>query len=58
MIYSKNLKQLRRYRAALGEEMVVYKLGYEQDLFDIDEVSYYREPRYQKMSSSFTEYAL
>lgn len=43
MIHSKHVKQLRRYRSEFGEGMIVYKLGYEQDLFDIDGVSCYRE---------------
>lgn len=43
MIHSKHVKQLRAYRSAFGEGMMIYKLGYEQNLLDIDGVSCYRE---------------
>ena len=42
-LYQKHKKQLRRYVAAFGSGMVVFKLGYECGLFAIEVMSYHRE---------------
>lgn len=42
-LHQKHKKQLRRYVATFGPGMVVYKLGFEHGLFQMDELSCFRE---------------
>ncbi|PIA96302.1 hypothetical protein CB0940_10225 [Cercospora beticola] len=42
-IHRKHIKQVKRYRDALGPGVIVYRLGYEQNLFQIEGVGCYRE---------------
>lgn len=42
-IHKNHIKQVKRYRDALGPGVIVYGLGYEQNLFHIEGVGCYRE---------------
>lgn len=42
-LHQKHKKQLRRYVATFGSGMVVYKLGFERDLFHVDGLCCFRE---------------
>lgn len=42
-VHSKNIKQFKRYVKDFGAGMVIYKLGFQENLFEIEGVSYARE---------------